>query len=328
MIHCTIIGAGQIGSRHLQALCHLESPTRIDLVDPSDESLQTARDRYEEVISPSKQDIELFYHNSLDDLPGTLDLVIVATNSIVREKVIRDVINKRPVKNLILEKILFQRSAQYIEIDNFLRESAIPTWVSCWMRTTDLFKQIKSVLSLNDSIQMKIEGPRWGMGTASIHFMDLLSYFAECSDFKFAEANLDSKLCDAKRSGFKEFFGHLKGGNSRGDSLDLICENSEGAGSIKMEIRNASESYSLLISIITNHVDFKSSNGLASRIGKASFPYQSKMTHLWVNDILTKGSCDLPTYSNSMILHLELVRVLTEHLEKITGKRNDTCPIT
>ena len=59
MIHCAIIGAGQIGSRHLQALCQFEKPIRVDLVDPSDESLQTAQSRFEEVISSGKPDTEL-----------------------------------------------------------------------------------------------------------------------------------------------------------------------------------------------------------------------------------------------------------------------------
>ena len=326
MIHCTIIGAGQIGSRHLQALCHLESPTRIDLVDPSEKSLQRARDRYEEVISPNKQDVELFCHNSLDGLPGTLDLVIVATNSDVRAKIIRSVIQKRLVKNLILEKLLFQRIGQYIEVNNFLKESSIPTWVSCWMRTTDLFKQIKSALNLNDSIQMKIEGSQWGMGTNSIHYMDLLSYFTECSDFNFVEVCLKNKVLDAKRHGFKEFVGRLKGQNSRGDSLDLICKDEE-EGPITIKIRNGLEKY-LLVTDFVSPVDFKSSNKLASQIGKVTLPYQSEMTHIWVNDILLKGSCDLPTYSNSMALHLELIRTFIGHLEKITGEKIEACPIT
>ena len=326
MIHCAIIGTGQIGSRHLQALCNLKNPTRIDLVDPSNKSLQTALDRYEEVISPSKQGIELFCHNSLDNLPDTLDLVIVATNSNVREQVIRNVTQKRPVKNLILEKVLFQRSAQYIEVDNFLKKSSIPTWINCWMRTADLFKQIKSALNLSDPIQMKIEGSQWGMGTNSLHFMDLFSYFSECNDFKFVEVHLEDKVLDAKREGFKEFIGHLKGRNTREDSLELICRDEED-GPVTIEIQNGLEEY-LLVTNFTDHIDFKSSNELSSRIGRTSLPYQSEMTHIWANDIITKGYCGLPTYSNSMILHLELVRVLTEHLEKITGKKIDACPIT
>ena len=326
MIHCAIIGAGQIGSRHLQALCQFEKPIRVDLVDPSDESLQTAQSRFEEVISSGKPDTELYCHHSLGDLPDTLEIVIVATSSVIREKIIRDVIQKRSVKNLILEKVLFQRKIQYVEIDNFLKESSIPTWVNCWMRTADLFKQIKSVLNSKDLIQMKVAGPRWGMGTNSVHFMDLLSFFAECSDFKFAEVHLEDKVPDSKRDGFKEFVGHLKGMNSRGDSLELICRD-KGNGPITIDIQNGPEKFTLTTNFV-NHFEFISSNELASGIGKVSLPYQSEMTHLWVNDILTKGSCDLPTYADSMNLHLELIRVFTDHLQKISGKEIDVCPIT
>ena len=45
----TIAGEGQIGSRYLQALCHLKKPARIDLVDPSNESKKIAQRSYERV---------------------------------------------------------------------------------------------------------------------------------------------------------------------------------------------------------------------------------------------------------------------------------------
>jgi hypothetical protein len=326
MIHCAIIGAGQIGSRHLQALCHLETPIRIGLVDPSNKSLKKALDHYEEVVSPGKQNIELCCHKSLDGLPDTLDLIIIATNSNVRSKILMEVTRKCSVKNLILEKVLFQKKIDYVSVDNFLKESSIPTWVSCWMRTTDLFKKIKTLLNLNDRIQMKVEGSKWGMGSNSIHYMDLFSYLSGCNDFKFVRVNLENKVLNAKRKGFKEFIGHLEGGNSRNDSLDLFC-NDRNEDSISIEIQNGPETY-LLTTNFVNHFDLKSSNLLANRIGKISLPYQSEMTHIWVNDILKKGSCDLPTYTNSMKLHLELIRVFTYHIERITGEQIDACPIT
>ena len=108
----TIVGAGQIGSRHLQALCHLKNPTRIDLVDPSDKSLQVALNRYENAMPTSKQDMELHCHNNLNNLPVSLDLVIIATNATVREKALKDLVQKRSIKNLILEKVLFQKKTQ------------------------------------------------------------------------------------------------------------------------------------------------------------------------------------------------------------------------
>jgi hypothetical protein len=196
------------------------------------------------------------------------------------------------------------------------------------MRTTNLFKQVKTALNLNNSIQINVEGTRWGMGCNSIHYMDLFSFLSECNDFKFIKSKLNKEVRDAKRSGFKEFFGRLSGKNSRGDSLDLICNEKGGDRPIKVTIKNGPETYELLMSDVTTHFDFESSDGLKNKIKEECFPYQSEMTHIWVNDIFSKGYCDLPTYSNSSTLHLELIRVLTEHLKKITGEINNVCPIT
>jgi hypothetical protein len=164
------------------------------------------------------------------------------------------------------------------------------------------------------------------MGTNSVHFMDLLSFFTDSNDFKFTDVRLDNKVLDSKREGFKEFTGRLKGGNSRGDSLDLFCKDEED-GPVTIEVLNGPEKFTLVTNFM-DQFDFQSSNQLASRMGKVSLPYQSEMTHIWANDILTGGACDLPTYSNSMNLHLELISAFTEHLKKITGKEIDACPIT
>ena len=321
----TIIGAGQIGSRHLQALCHLESLSRIDLVDPSDESLQTAKIRYEEIASSVNQAIEIHYHNNLDALPDSLDLVIIATNSLVREEVLRDVIRKRLVKNLILEKVLFQKIDQYMKVEGLLNESSIPTWVSCWMRTTDLYKKIKSLLDYGEEIQMKVEGPQWGIGCNSIHFLDLFSFLTLTEDFKFTKIELENKVLESKRTGFKEFFGRLAGQSSHGHSLELICHKT-GEEATMVKILNGSKSFQ--VSGLLGNVIFKTSIKNEICMEETSLPYQSQLTHIWANDILEKGLCDLPTYTTSMPLHLELVSVLISHFRKITGKEIDTCPIT
>ena len=321
----TIVGAGQIGSRHLQALCNLENPTRIDLVDPSSESLQTARTRYEDGISSSKQDTELLCHNTLEDLPDSLDLVIVATNSNVREKVLRDVAEKHSVKNLILEKVLFQRKEHYIEVDKFLKKSSIPTWVSCWMRTTNFYKKIKSLLNHEEHVHMTIEGPKWGMGCNSIHILDVFSYLTNTGGFKITGAELANKILESKRPGFKEFSGRIAGKDSRGNTLELICYET-GAEPITLKIHNDARTHK--ITGWSGNVTLKTSDKNENRIEETTLPYQSQLTHIWVKDIFEKGSCDLPTYAESMPLHLELIRVFTDHLEKITGKEIDACPIT
>ena len=117
----------------------------------------------------------------------------------------------------------------------------------------------------------------------------------------------------------------MTGQNSRGDTLSLVCLGPEDE-SPTIEILNGPESYR--VTGLIGEVGFDSTNDLASRIGKAFLPYQSQLTHIWAKDIFEKGSCDLPMYAESMPLHLELIRVFTSHLEKITGKEIDACPIT
>ena len=47
MINIAIIGAGELGSRHLQALAHLEEDATIQVVDSSEESRQITMERFD-----------------------------------------------------------------------------------------------------------------------------------------------------------------------------------------------------------------------------------------------------------------------------------------
>ena len=85
MVNIAIIGAGQIGSRHLQALSQLNRITDIQIVDPNYKSLERARERFLQV-QESKYVQKVEYLNNIKDLSNNLELVIVATNSDVRKR--------------------------------------------------------------------------------------------------------------------------------------------------------------------------------------------------------------------------------------------------
>ena len=73
-----IIGAGNLGSRHLQALALIDFPINIDVTDLSKESLKTAKKRWEEM--PANDLIkQIQFVNSIDELSANLDVVIIAT---------------------------------------------------------------------------------------------------------------------------------------------------------------------------------------------------------------------------------------------------------
>jgi hypothetical protein len=324
MKNIAIIGAGQIGSRHLQAMANLEGTAKVQLVDSSEESLGTAKERFFQVYQEDSKRIELKCHRAIDDLCGPIDLAIVATCSDVRAGVVKELTRKKEIKNLMLEKVLFQTVAEYFEVDDLLRKKDIPTWVNCWMREKDFYKKLKTQLNLDEKIQMRVEGSLWLMGSSSIHFLDLFSYLTECKNFNFIDCHLDREIIDSKRPGFKEFTGRLMGGNSQGHSLSLCCDSENDP--YKIKIINGSHEHE--ITDCVDHVVHRFFDGEEESIENVEIPFQSQTTHRLVHKIINNRNCDLPSYRDSMNLHLPLIKVLIEHLQNITGDKVERCPIT
>src|SRR4051812_17510148 len=98
-----VIGCGTVGSRHVQALGRIDRPAVVHLVDPS----AAARERAvglcrQEMASGSM--VSLVEHALIDDLPGEIDIVIVATVASLRRTVLESLIAKARVRYAVLEK--------------------------------------------------------------------------------------------------------------------------------------------------------------------------------------------------------------------------------
>lgn len=325
MVNIAIIGAGQIGSRHLQAMAQLEEPAEVQLVDHSEASLRTAQERFYDVYDSESKKIELKCRKSIDALFDHIDVAIVATCSDVRSAVIREVTRKKEVKSFILEKVLFQTIGEYFEIAEVLTKKNIPAWVNCWMREKDFYKKLKTQLNLDEKIQMTVEGSLWGMGGNSIHFIDLFSYLTDCKDFSFVDCRLGREIVDSKRNGYKEFFGRMLGKNSKGDLLSLECSN-QGNRQYRIRVINGTQIHE--ITDCVDHVVYKFFDGEKESIDIVDIPFQSQTTHRIVSQIFNMRYCDLTPYHDSIKLHLPLIEVLIEHLQKVTGSAFAACPIT
>ncbi|MCV3262394.1 Gfo/Idh/MocA family oxidoreductase [Vibrio harveyi] len=63
-----IIGAGQLGSRHLQALAQLDDKFSIYVLDPFEQSLEVAKQRYQEVAQETSP--EVTYVTDMEAIAG------------------------------------------------------------------------------------------------------------------------------------------------------------------------------------------------------------------------------------------------------------------
>jgi pyrroline-5-carboxylate reductase len=91
MYNIAIIGAGELGSRHLQGLKLAKVEMSIYVIDPNANSLKQSQERYDQVAA-NLMVIAISFLSNLNQLPENLDLVIIATSSIVRANVTKSLL--------------------------------------------------------------------------------------------------------------------------------------------------------------------------------------------------------------------------------------------
>lgn len=318
-----IIGAGQLGSRHLQAVAKSKINISIEVVEPFESSRSTAKERYEQIESTYVSDIS--FYDSIDKLSDEIDLVIVATGSDVRAAVVKELLTKKVVNNLVLEKVLFQDVEAYSTIKELLEERNTVCWVNHPKRMYPFYQALKNSLKGATQISYSFQGGDSGLGCNALHHIDTFSYLTGESDFSVESECLDKTIYESNRKGFIEFYGLMSG--KLGKHPFSLYSNGQ----------SAPEVLSITSDILVVKID--ESRGIYQLAKKENdwkwetheekiVYYQSELSNVLLEDILVKEKCDLPTYEEAMNLHIPFIESLLTHMDQINGKKNTLCPIT
>ena len=326
-ITIAIIGAGQIGSRHLQSLALINQPVCIEVVDINAECLDIARERFEQVEGTGMV-LSVQYFNNLDDLSNEIELVIVATSAKVRKKVVLELLQKKKVHFIILEKVVFQSPQDFIDIDKVFNEKGIKAWVNCPRRMWPFYQQLKSKLKNVKRVDYFASGAnsRLGLGCNGIHFMDLYAFLTDQVDINLHIDRLDSEIFDSKRPGFIEVTGTIYGRSADGGDVSISAYANNDAP-IMITIQSDT------LRCIIREEESKAwisekDNNWQWRDMEYAMPYQSQLTHLVAQDIFARNNCKLTSYQESWKLHDSFLKALILHLSKSRKEEIEFCPIT
>jgi predicted dehydrogenase len=325
MKRIALIGTGQLGSRHLQALAKLDIPVVLEVVDPNNRSLEIARARYLQI--PENSNVRgIRFLSALDELESDLDLCIIATNADVRFKVLQELLFKKHVSCVILEKIAFQSHQQFEEARNLLLQKDVSCWVNCPRRLFPIYEDMRKRLADDEEIECRVSGGDWGLACNGIHFIDLLAFLAGDSSYQLDGSRLDRRIWPSKRPGFIEVTGELTGTFSGGSRIEL------------KSIAGSNEP--LIISMTTSQLKVVIDENRGSAIMATSknnwkedshtfkVPFQSEITHQVAKEILELGTCKLTSFDESYQLHSPFLETLKRHLETVEQRRWACCPIT
>lgn len=320
-----IIGAGNLGSRHLQAMALTQRPTEVTVVDPSAESLKIAQGRWEE-MEDNPLVKKCRFSPRMEDLPGELDAVVIATSSGPRRAVVEELLSRSKVKYLILEKVLFQRLEDYEAVGSLLKEKQVPAWINCGRRITGFYQRLRKLLESEHHVSMSVAGGNWGMGCNSIHMLDMYAFLTGQQEFTAISNYLDAGVIESKRKGYIEFTGELRIESPKG-VLSLVS------------YREGSRPSAMSVDTENYHVDIDEAGQKARLFRQEGTGWrweeweidgrlQSRVTQEVVQELVETGNCGLTVYEESAGLHKVLLEAFLEHLSREKKERCQICPIT
>ena len=318
-----IIGAGQLGSRHLQGLLKVNSPMDVFVLDPSDESLQVARQRAGEI----KHTHAIHFYSSWEALPAEFELVIVATNADVREMIINRLLESHLVKYLILEKVLFQEIAAYHRISVLLEKYHVMTWVNHSRRMFDVYSQLKNEMNDEKPKVFQATGGNWGLGCNGLHFIDLFTFLSSAKVLSLDTAWVDNALLQSKRKGFAEFTGTIKG-LLTDNSVFQVTSLPGDMTAVTITVFDGDSRYIIQESGTPQIYALKKDKEFSVEKKEFKMEFQSTLTTKLAISLFEKGTCDLPTFKEARHSHELFIRRLLESYNNSTGLSQTILPIT
>ncbi len=320
-----IIGAGQLGSRHLQGLLKAPFAQTVYVMDPSAASLETAAARAAEV----NHQATLHWVSSWQELPAQFDLVIVATGANVRAAVTEQLLAHHQVKYLVLEKVLFQDIESYTRIAGILAATCTPAWVNHPRRMYAHYREIRSLIAADPGpLVFTATGTQWGLACNALHLVDLCCFFTGAAVTELDFDWTDPVIHPSKRTGYIEFTGTVKG-RLADQSLFTLSSLPGEPGPLTLQVSTAKRRWLIQEGARPSLVGYTAADGFARGTQQDLEPYfQSGLSTLLAAELLQTGNCELPTYKEACAAHLPFITAALKRFEVLSGQPATIIPIT
>jgi len=320
-----IAGCGNIGYRHLQAVCGLRDLEAIYLIEPDRERLRRIMTGDLRPEAAAK----IYDFDAPDSTrPDHFDVIISAVTANVRPQQI-EVLTRLRFDIGILEKPLAQGSSPLQQMRALLKDKAPNSsiFVNCARELFPGYVRLRETLlahrsgnreEISPPLRFEISGNSWGYGSNAIHFIDLFRFLTRCPSITAVSAQLAAAPDGNKRGTvFEEFVGTASFRNPHGDTLQLTC------GYATPTPQAASV---LIRAGVNQQARFLVDEGralihdLARAESEALDPlHVSQATRLFLEDSERSGSSgSLPSLDEAAISHAALF----ESLELATGRQS------
>jgi len=318
-----LLGCGNVGSRHLQALANLPFDIEVCIVEPNKKAQELAKTRLNEVLKSNSEKKFVWFESTAELTQGS-ELGIVATTSVGKVEIIYQLLDLG-IKKFLVEKVVCQSTEQYDKLLSMMKTNDARGWVNTNLRYFEGWQKIKEFFQGSDIIHLSIIASQASsLSTNAIHYVDLFSFLIGDYFVKLNGDLLLNKLFPNKRGNqFKEFGGTIVGSTKNGSTLTMtFLPNSDIPNIINVVGKD-------------KHIFVDEFNDRGFDLTKnrpLDFQYQfehvSTLTTKIVTDILNNNDCRLTSLEDSYPLHRELFQIFNAHIKKVSNEDVKLCPIT
>lgn len=321
-----LVGAGNIGRRHLQAMLRIggNEPLAVDVVEPSEDGRAETRRVLEAAASDSTRSARAPFvtvHTELPEVIAKFDLAVIATGAGPRRAIFEAIEAHGGARAYIFEKVLFVRTRDLVEVGNELSAHSIPAWVNCARRLFPAYHALRDRLAGRPGVTMCVTGSRYNLASNAIHFLDLLSFLTGDELVSVATDGLEPGSHPSRHAGRVEIFGTLGASYENGGKAELHCR-PDGDEPTRIEIIDGAVKYV----IEEGQGKMTCTQGRDMTTEPFHIPYVSESFWPYA-DILSTSNCMLTSYSQSARQHLVFIDALRRHLG-ISLLEDAACPIT
>jgi predicted dehydrogenase len=322
-----LVGCGELGSRHLQAVATLPEVAEIEVVDPRPEALAAAAARLQEVADRAPTTVVRWY-TALDEAGNGGDLCIVATQAAGRCQLVQDIVQQLGYRRFLLEKIVGQSIREIEELLDFGRVWGLEVWVNLKTRAYPIHEHVRRRLGEGEPLLFNAVGGNHGLANNGVHTADLFVFYDGARRIDVGGAAIDPVLHPSKRG--KNLFdlsGTLQGVTERGSHFTLSYARDHAQSEV---ISVGTRRYRCIVDHFHRWaVESDRTTGGSWR----SVPFEgnllvSHMTRAFARDILAAGGCRLPTLEESLPAHRFILGALQPAFRRLLEREVELAPVT
>ena len=307
-----VIGFGNMGCRHAQAFLQ-DNSYKVSVIEPNDIVFNANLPR----IGGTSENIRRT--TVVECQKDFFDFAVIATSAEMRLFLFKEVLNIG-IKNILLEKVVFQSAAQFHEALNLAEKHKASVYCNFLNRYSQSYNEIKN--AINGQIDFTVTGGHFGFACNALHYIDLFKYFTGTDITLIKNQLVKSASPNVRGDKYVEVFGQQIWESENGDRLFISSdsENNSGKGS-ENQIR-----YSKNVHIINENTLSQFNIGSNGKLDTVKFdmPLASKLTETLYQNIKA-GTIKLPDIKETMSYHLQFFESINNSLGLL---KSDLCPIT